>query len=110
MRTGRALGQFPFIAEQVGEEVVAPLHRRLGPNAVQAAADRVTALARLEFALPAETLLLDAGGFGLCAHQFRIASAVGFAEAMTAGNQRYRFFVVHCHTPERFANIPGRRE
>ncbi len=29
MRAGRALGQFPFVAEQVLEEVVAPLRRRL---------------------------------------------------------------------------------
>src|SRR6202023_1666132 len=38
------------------------------------------------------------------------ASAVGFAEAVTPGNQRDRLFVVHRHTAERFANILGRRE
>src|ERR1700694_5652146 len=88
MRTGRALGQFPFVAEQVREEVVAPLSRRRGPNDFQAAADRVTAFARAKFALPAEALLRDAGGFRLCADQFRIASAVGFAEGVTTGNER----------------------
>src|SRR5271157_3254528 len=83
MRTGRALGQFPFVAEQVREEVVAPLRRRRGPNDFQAAADRVIPFARAKFALPAEALLLDAGGFRLWAHQCHIASAVGFAEGVT---------------------------
>ena len=110
MRTGRALGQFPFVAEQVPEEVVAPLRRRRGPDDFQAAGDRVTSFAGAEFALPAEALLLDAGGFRLRAHERRIAGAVGFAEGVTAGNQRDRFFVVHRHAAERFANIPGRRE
>ncbi len=67
MRTGRALGQFPFVAEQVLEEVVAPLRWRRGPDDFQAAADRVTPFARAKFALPAEALLLDAGGFRLWA-------------------------------------------
>src|SRR5437870_10876104 len=71
MRTGRTLRQLPFVAEQVREEVVAPLRRRRGPNDFQAAADRVTAFARAKFALPSEALLLDAGGFRLWAHQFR---------------------------------------
>src|SRR5215510_1384908 len=65
IRTGRALRQFPFVAEQVLEVVVAPLRGRGGPGNLQAAGDRVTALARAEAALPAESLLLDAGGFGI---------------------------------------------
>src|SRR5271165_6223273 len=88
MRTSRTLRQFPFVAEQVLEEVVAPLRRRLGPNDFQATADRVIAFARLEFALPAEALLLDGRGFRLWAHIGRRASAVGLAERMPAGNQR----------------------
>src|SRR5579863_2058722 len=87
MRTGWALGQFPFVAEQVREEVVAPLRRRRGPNHFQAAADRVATLARAKLALPAEALLLDAGGFRLRTHQCRIASAVGLAKGVPAGNQ-----------------------
>ena len=55
---GRALRQFPFVAEQVLEEVVAPLRRRRGPGDFRAAADRVIALAAAEAALPAEALLL----------------------------------------------------
>ena len=37
----------------------------------------------------------------------RIASAVGFAEGVAAGNQRNRLFVVHRHAAERLANILG---
>jgi hypothetical protein len=56
-------------------------------------------------ALPAETLLLDGGGFRLCAHQRRIAGAVGFAESMAASNERDRFLVVHRHAREGLADI-----
>src|ERR1700730_10350274 len=86
MRPGRALGQFPFVAEQVREEVVAPLRRRRGPNDFQAAADCVATLARAKLALPTETLLLDAGGFRLCADECRFASTVGLAKGMPSGN------------------------
>src|ERR1700730_10358405 len=92
IRTGRALGQLPFVAEQMLEEVVAPLCWRRAPRDFQTAGDSVTRFARGIFALPAEALILDAGGFRLWAHQRRIASAVGFAEGVTAGNQRDRFF------------------
>src|SRR5256885_14834193 len=110
MRTGRALGQFPFVAEQVPEEVVAPLRWRRGPDDFRAAGDRISPFARAKFALPAEALLLDADGFRLWAHQFRIASAVGLAERVTASNQRDRFFVVHRHARERLADIPRRSD
>src|SRR6202007_2789682 len=52
MRAGRALREFPFIAEKVLKEIITPLRRRLGPNHFQAAADRVAALAGAEFASP----------------------------------------------------------
>src|SRR6476469_8445853 len=65
MRTGRALGQFPFEAEQVLEEVVAPLRRRLGPGEFDAAGDGVTGPARAIFSGPAEALLLDVAAFRL---------------------------------------------
>ena len=57
---GRALGQFPFVAEQVREEAVVPLGRRRGPDDFEAAGDRVVPFAGSEFILPAEPLLLDA--------------------------------------------------
>src|ERR1700731_1205399 len=82
MRTGRTLGQFPFVAEQVGEEVVAPLRRGRGPNNFRPLPIASPPFAGAKLALPAQALLLDAGGFRLCTHQFRIASAVGFAEAV----------------------------
>ena len=41
---------------------------------------------------------------------FGIAGAVGFAEGVTAGDERDRLFVVHGHAAERFANILGRRQ
>src|ERR1700747_2777551 len=86
MRAGRALGQFPFIVEQVLEEVVAPLGRSLGPDDLDARGDRVTALARAIFAGPAEALRLNVGAFRLRANQRRIAGAVGFAERVPAGD------------------------
>src|SRR5437868_3384102 len=106
MRTGRTLRQFPFVAEQVLEEVVTPLGRRRGPSDFQAAADRVPAFARPKLALPAEALLLDAGGFRLGPYIGRIASPVGFTETVTAGNERNGFFVVHRHAGESLSDIP----
>ena len=60
MRAGRALREFPLVAEQVLEVVVAPLRRRRGPGDFQAAGDRVSALAGAEFVRPAQALLVDA--------------------------------------------------
>src|ERR1700690_10338 len=98
MRTGWTLREFPFVAEQVGEEVVAPLRRRRGPSDFQAAADRVTTKTLAKFILPSEALLFDAGTFRFVADIFSgNGSAVSFAEGVTAGNERDRFFVVHGH-------------
>ncbi len=81
VRTGRTLGQFPFVAEQVGEEVVAPLRRRLGPSDFQAAADGVSTKTFAKLILPAEALVLDIGAFWFVAHILSgNASAVRFAE------------------------------
>ena len=110
MRTGRALRQLPFVAEQVPEEVVAPLRRRRGPGDFQTAGDRVTALARAKAALPAEALLLDGGRFRLGTHMGRGAGAVGLAEGVTSGNERHRLFVVHRHAGKGLADVLGRRD
>src|SRR5512146_2633172 len=96
LSTGGTPGQFPFVAEQVPEEVVAPLRRGGGPGDLQAAANGVTADAGAKTALPAQALLLDAGRFGLCAYKFCITSAVGFSKGMSACDEGNRFFVVHC--------------
>src|SRR5580700_8205647 len=68
MCTGRALRQFPFVAEQVGEEVVAPLRRRGGPNHFQSAADSVTTVTFAKFIFPSEALILDVGAFWFVTH------------------------------------------
>ena len=105
---GRALGQLPFVLEQVVEEVVAPLRRRLRPGHFRAAGDGVGADTRSVLALPAEALILDRGAFRLGADQRRIAGAVGLAEGVTAGDQRHGLFVVHRHAEEGFADVLGR--
>ena len=85
VRTGRALRQFPFVAEQDPEEVVAPLRWRVGPGDLEAAGDRVTAFAGAEAALPAEALLFDGGRFRLRPDMGRRAGTVGFSEAVATG-------------------------
>ena len=75
VRAGRALRQLPFVAEQVLEEVVAPLRRRRGPGDFEAAGDGVAALAGAEAALPAEALLFEPGAFGIGADVRRRAPA-----------------------------------
>src|SRR5215471_10586139 len=84
--TRRALRQLPFVVEEVIEEVVAPFRRRLRPDDLGAARNRVAAFAGAELAFPAEALLLDERGFRLGAHQLRIAGAVGLAEGMAASD------------------------
>src|ERR1700735_4451475 len=109
MRTSRTLRQLPFVAEQVGEEVVAPLGRRRGPNNFQSTPDRVTTMTFAKFILPSEALILDAGAFWFVAHILcGHASTVGFAKGVTAGNQCNGFFVIHRHTAERLPNVACR--
>src|SRR5919198_5283124 len=90
MRAGRALCQLPFVAEQIAEEIVAPLRRRRGPGDLQPAGDGVGTLARAEAVLPAEALLLERGGFWLRPHIRGRGSTVGLAERVAARNQRHR--------------------
>ncbi len=71
------LGQLPFVLEEVVEEVIAPRRRRLRPGDFGTARDRVRADAGAEFALPAETLILERAGFRLRADQRRIARRCG---------------------------------
>src|SRR5262245_19755779 len=92
---GRALRQLPFVVEQVVEEVIAPLRRRLGPGDFRTAGDGVAPEAPAMLALPAEALILEERAFRLRADQRRIAGAVGFAEGVAAGNQRDGLLVVH---------------
>src|SRR5438477_5503876 len=86
--TGRALRQLPFVFEQVLEEVIAPLGRRLRPGDFRAAGDCIRAAAGAVLALPAEALILDGAAFRLRSDQRRIAGTVGFAEGVAARNER----------------------
>src|SRR5258705_9911274 len=105
LRAGGALRQLPFVLEQVLEEVVAPFRRCLRPGHFRATGDGVGAEAGAMLALPAEALILDRPAFRLDANQRWIASTMGLAESVTAGDQRHGLFVVHRHAEERFANV-----
>src|ERR1700722_20302453 len=109
--TGGTLGQLPVIVEQVLEKIIAPLSRRRGPSHFEAAADGVSAVALAEFVLPSEALIVNVGTFRFGTDVVGgNSSAVSFAERMSTGNQRDRFFVVHGHALEGFANVPARRD
>src|SRR5262244_4295704 len=58
---GRARRQLIVVVVEVLEEPVVPLRRFGGPGALEAAGDRVVALAATKPVLPAEPLLLQAG-------------------------------------------------
>ena len=103
----RALGQFPFEAEQVLEVVVAPLGGRGGPGDFQSTGDGVAALAGAEAVLPAKSLVLQVGRSGLDRNMIRNAGAVGLAEAVAAGDQRDSLFIVHRHAGEGLADVDG---
>src|ERR1700722_4007347 len=86
LRAGRALGQFPFVLEQVVEEVVAPFRRCLRPGHFRAAGDGIGAETGAMLALPADALILDRRAFRLDANQRWIASTVGLAKSVAAGD------------------------
>src|SRR5262245_65442433 len=88
LRTGRALRQLPFVLEQVLEEMVAPLGRRLRPGDFRTAGDRISADAGAVRALPAEALIFKRARFRLGANQRGIAGAMRLAEGVAAGDQR----------------------
>ncbi len=102
---GGAFHQIPIIAEQHVEIAHVPLGRFRRPRALDAAADRVVALAPAEAALPAEALVFDAGRFGLGPHIGRRAGAMAFAEGVAAGDERDGLFVVHGHAGEGLAHV-----
>ena len=106
----RALGEFPFVAKQYPEKVVAPLGGCIGPDDFEATADRVIAFAGAKAALPAQALLFDAGRFGLRSNMFCVTRAVGLTESVAAGDKGHRFFVIHCHTGKDLADIPRRSD
>src|SRR5215813_4815455 len=106
--TGRALRQLPFVFEQILEEEVAPLRRRLRPSDFRTAGDGIGAHAGAKLALPAEALILKGTALRLWADQRRVTGTVGLAEGVATGNQRDSLLVVHRHPKERLANVLGR--
>ena len=100
----RAASLHPLIFEQVLEEIVAPLGRSLRPDNFQTRSDGICTRAAAVAAGPAQALCFNRCGFRIGAYVRSRCSAVGFAQRMTAANQRYGFFVVHSHVTEGRAN------
>ena len=103
--TGWALGELPVVVHQCLEVVVVPLGRSGVPGTFETARGGVYTLARSEVILPAQELLLHRSALWFGFHEIFGASTVHLAEGVTADNQGNGFFVVHCHTAERFANV-----
>src|ERR1700693_5523876 len=93
----RAPRQLPLVAEQVLEVVVAPLRRSGGPGDLEAAGERVGAMALAEAVLPAEALVDDVSTFRVGPDVGLRARTVGLSEGVAAGDQRHRLLVVHRH-------------
>ena len=109
--TGRALRQFPFVAEQVVEVVVIPNDRVGGPSTLDAAGDRMDALAAAEGVGPAEALLFKRRALWCGADILAgIGSTMGLAEGVPAGHQRHRLLVVHRHPGKCLADVPRRSD
>jgi hypothetical protein len=110
-QTGGAQLQSPLVAEQGLQEAVVPPRRRGCPRALEPAGNGVGALSGAVAALPAQALLLDRGALGFGAEvAFRVGRAVGLAERVPARDQRDGLLVVHPHSSERLADVPGRGE
>ena len=93
------------MAVQVLQEIVVPLHRVRGPCALQPAGDGIAAFAAAVAVLPAEALLLERGTFRLWTDVLgRGGSAMGFAEGVSADDERHGLLIVHRHAAERLPN------
>ena len=104
---GGTLGQFPLEAVEVLQEPIAPLGGGRGPHDLKAAGDGVPGVALAVAVLPAQTLLLLRGAFGLGTDLVCVVGAVGLSEAVTTDDQRSGFLVVHGHAAERLADVLG---
>src|SRR5579871_5896880 len=100
MRACGALGQLPFVAEQMVKVFVAPLCRLGRPDDLDAACYRVASLAGAKAVPPAETLLLETRAFGLRPYMRRRGGAVSLAKGVATSDQRDGFFVIHGHPGE----------
>ena len=105
-RSRRALRLHPLEGEQVVQILGGPLSRLRSPGTLQAAGDRVRAIALAALVLPAETLLLDARGGGLGADALGwVGFSVRLAKGVSARDESDRLFVVHGHAAERLADV-----
>src|SRR6516162_10403106 len=87
VRTGRALSQFPFIAEQVLQVIVAPFRGSSGPRHLDPAGDGIVTVAGVLPVRPTQALRLDGCTFRFGTDiLFRIGSAVRLAEAVAPSN------------------------
>ena len=109
-RACRTASLHPLIFEQVLEEIVAPLGRRLRPDHFQTGSNCVCARAAAVAAGPAQALRFNRRGFWIGTYVRSRCCTVGFAQRMTAANQRHGFFVVHAHVTEGRANRRCRRK
>src|SRR5688572_25436212 len=82
LHTGGAFFQFPFILEQVIEEMVAPFGWRLRPGHFRTTRYGVATNACAVLAFPAEPLIFNRRSFWVRPHQRRITCAMGFTERM----------------------------
>ncbi len=105
---GRALREFPLVAEQHVEVAVVPLGRRRRPSPLEARGDGVVALARAEAGVPAQALLFEGSRLGLGAEMGVGRGAVDLAEGVATRDERDRLVVVHRHAPEGVADVLGR--
>ena len=106
---GGAARQLPLEAEEVVEEVVAPLRRGGRPRALEARGDGVGPVAGAEGVPPTQSLLLQRGGLGFAADVGgRVSGAVGLAEAVAARDEGDGLFIVHGHAPEGLADVASR--
>src|SRR5688572_11308106 len=90
MRPGRTLREFPFELEQVLEEMIAPLRRRLRPRHLKPARDRVAGMPGAKRIMPTESLRSDIAPFTVRPHVRRRPGPVRLAERMPTRDQRHR--------------------
>ena len=106
----RAFDQIPVVVEEHVEVAHIPLGRPGRPGPFEAAADRISALAAPETALPAEALLLYWGAFRFGTDMGRGRRAMAFSESVAAGDQGNGLLVVHGHAREGLPNVSGGSE
>src|SRR5665213_1040030 len=102
---GRALAQFPLVAEESLEKAVVPFDWSRCPRAFKTAGDGVGSDTGAKTVAPAKPLLLDRCAFRLSADICRSRRAVSLAERVATCDEGDGFFIVHCHAGKGFADI-----